>query len=646
MLVASALDLLFDLKGNTKLLVKIMADIVLGMAALVLGMALRLEDTTFLHSEVFWLVNFTISLVAVAGMHVFRLYRTSLRHQNSSILIPICGGAALATLVLWFARIFLPILVPRSMPIIFAVLFVVLVSGTRILVAAIHSLLTQHNRSYVVIFGAGDSGRQLHRALKHSQEFRPVGFLDDDAALQGRVFDGAQVYAPENLGDILEKRQIKMVLLAMPSATPSQRKRALERIESFGIQVRTIPGIADLVTGAASVGEIRAIEVEELLGRDPVEPDLALMGSTVTGRIVLVTGAGGSIGMELCRQIIRLGPKRLLLLDSSEHGLYSIDLELGKLAVDTGPACEIIPFMGSILDRILLDRILGAYPVETIFHAAAYKHVPMVEYNTAQVCKNNVLGTRVLVDAAVAHHVASFILISTDKAVRPTNVMGATKRLSELICQAYNSAGAGQTQFTIVRFGNVLGSSGSVIPAFRQQLNDGGPLHVTHQDITRFFMTIPEAAQLVLQAAGLEGEGCIFLLDMGEPVRILDLAKRMARLSGYRPVLPGESETAPDGDDNSPVMPIVISGLRPGEKLYEELLIDQESIPTAHPRIMRGVERFLPSGELNQILADLQRLCEEGGPAELRQLLKDAPIDYVPTDEGIADLLEARSTKQ
>jgi FlaA1/EpsC-like NDP-sugar epimerase len=484
-----------------------------------------------------------------------------------------------------------------------------------------------------LIYGAGDAGMQLASALRYAHSHRVQAFVDDDPQLWGCRINGIPVFPPQRLTGLIAKEAPSQILLAMPTISRSRRRRIVDRLQPFGIPVLQVPSVEEITAGHTRIDALRPIAIEELLGRDPVAPDPQLLAASVTGRCVLVSGAGGSIGAELCRQILALAPERLLLLERSEPSLYAIDQDLRRSLASAGsvsgadPLPMIEPVLGSVDDRALLDRLFQRQRVHTVFHAAAYKHVPLVEINPLVGLQNNVFGTRTLLQCAAAHGVERFLLISTDKAVRPTNVMGASKRLAEQVLQAMAAERAAERAAAqqahppmiccLVRFGNVLGSSGSVVPLFRSQIASGGPITLTHREIIRFFMTIPEAVQLVLQASGMAQGGDCFLLDMGEPVRILDLARQMVALSG----LSVRDNQNPDGD-----IAIVYTGLRPGEKLYEELLIEADSQPTGHPLIYRAQETFLPPGQLWPLLDELEAaLAGHDQPAALSLLAQLVP---------------------
>lgn len=494
-----------------------------------------------------------------------------------------------------------------------------------------------------VIYGAGEAGVQLAAALRFARSHRVLAFVDDDPTLWGRSINGIAVLSPQRLPALIAWRRPSQILLALPSISRSRRRRIVDSLQPTGIPVLQVPSVEEITAGRTTIDALRPIAIEELLGRDAVPPMPELLGPGVAGKVVLVSGAGGSIGAELCRQIQRLGPRRLILLENHEPSLYAIEQELRKGSPAAQP--ELLAVLGSVTDGQLLDELFAREAIQVVFHAAAYKHVPIVERWPLAGLHNNVIGTLVLARTAGRHQAESFTLISTDKAVRPTNVMGASKRVAELVVQALAEEQAqlqGCTRYAMVRFGNVLGSSGSVVPLFRKQIAAGGPITLTHPDIIRYFMTIPEAVQLVLQAAALAGGGDLFLLDMGEPVRIRDLAVQMVQLSG----LTLRDELHPQGD-----IDIVCTGLRPGEKLYEELLIDAESQPTAHPLIYRAHERAIPAVELWPQIQTLERALRSSDWSAARQLLaglvpgwqtSDALVGPVPVSTADTLLHTAR----
>jgi len=502
------------------------------------------------------------------------------------------------------------------------------IGGSRVLFRSMVSIITREVKQGVVIYGAGSAGRQLGMGLTNGAEYETVAFIDDDPAKQGSVIQGIHVIAISQLDDVLKNNNVTKVLLALPSASRIERKQVLSKLERFSVEVQTIPGIMDVIEGRASSDEILDVDIDDLLGREPVSPQSDLLQSNIYNKVVMVTGAGGSIGSELCRQIIRLQPTKLVLFELSEFGLYQIDRELNELIQQKQLNVEIIPIIGSVQRINRIENVLKAFSVETVYHAAAYKHVPLVENNIVEGVRNNVFGTMYAAQAAVKAGVDTFVLVSTDKAVRPTNVMGATKRMAELVLQALANQQS-STRFCMVRFGNVLGSSGSVVPLFRKQIKDGGPVTLTHNDITRYFMTIPEAAQLVIQAGAMGKGGDVFVLDMGEPVRIRDLAVKLIRLSG----LDVKDELNPHGD-----IEIQCTGLRPGEKLYEELLIGDNVETTDHERIMTASEVMLPWEKLQVIISELDDASHHFEHQKIRDLLMNAPLAYKPNDP-IADML-------
>ncbi|MFZ2168212.1 MAG: nucleoside-diphosphate sugar epimerase/dehydratase, partial [Methylococcaceae bacterium] len=493
--------------------------------------------------------------------------------------------------------------------------------------------LPGHRKKNVVIYGAGSAGVQLASALELGREYRPVAFIDDDRQLHKRKVNGLRIYPLSSLSYLIERHQVADVLLAIPSAKRARISEIIRLLEPYAIHVMSMPGLSDIAQGKVTVDALQEVDIADLLGRDPVAPDQTLLRATISGKVVMVTGAGGSIGSELCRQIIQLQPLSLILFELSEFALYTIEKELNHLLtkVKGSKTIEIIAVLGSVTNAARIEKVCKAFKVQTIYHAAAYKHVPMVEKNPGEAIWNNIFGTFHAAQAAINAEVELFVLISTDKAVRPTNTMGATKRFAELILQALSLKNGHnhQTCFTMVRFGNVLGSSGSVVPLFREQIARGGPVTVTDARIIRYFMTIPEASQLVIQAGALGRGGDVFVLDMGDPIRILDLAKRMIHLSG----LEIKDEDHPAGE-----IGIRFTGLRPGEKLYEELLIGDNVSETSHARIMRAEEQVIPWFELEKMLGVLEQATRDDDFERVRDVLKRAVSGFVPQCE-IGDLL-------
>lgn len=617
----------------TKRFVQLSVDVALICVSFFVAMALRLEGFSFTADPGIWVA---LGAVLPATLLIFvRLgfYRAVIRYISAKAIETIAIGVAFSALTLFAVSQIFGLPIPRSVPAIYALLAFVSIGGVRFALRALVERQKFRTKENVVIYGAGESGRQLLTALTNGPEFAVVGFVDDSKDLQRQEVSGVRVASPNQLSNLVKKFGVKTVLLALPSASRIAKRKIVERLENLNVEVRTIPGMADLVSGKASVNDLQVVSVEDLLGRDPVPAQGNLLNKNITGKTVMVSGAGGSIGSELSRQILSQGAEKLVLFDVSEFALYQIDDELRSIAAEKNLATEIVPVIGSVQNPRRVEAVLKQLNVQTIYHAAAYKHVPLVEQNVIEGMRNNIFGTKTIADAAIAAGVENFILISTDKAVRPTNFMGASKRVAELICQAA-ARSQNQTRFSMVRFGNVLGSSGSVIPRFREQIEKGGPVTVTHPEINRFFMTIPEAAQLVIQAGAMAQGGDVFVLDMGEPVKIVDLAQRMIKLHGLQPYFPEDSHLGPTTGD----IPITFSGLRKGEKLYEELLIGNSPAGTSHPRIMTASEISMEQQALNEMLDALLRACVEYDAQAIRQILLDAPVEFHPVDE-VSDLV-------
>ncbi len=613
----------------------IFADILIIELSLWTAFALRLDVLSVPH-EPLLILAFVAPTLAVPIFYRLGLYHAIMRYIGLHALLAI-GKAIVLYATLLAAAVYLIGIpqVPRSIAPIHGLLVLLFIGGSRVL--ARHWLLQTANiqqgkdrRRRVAIYGAGLAGAQLAAALAHSRELLPVALLDDNSALQGKHIGALKIHAPTTLPALIERLEISEILLAVPSLSRQHRNAIIARLESLPVNVRILPGVAELAQGKVSISDLREIDIEDLLGRDPVAPDAKLLSQNIAGLSVMVTGAGGSIGAELCRQILAQNPARLVLYELSEFSLYSIEQELLAFQRTHGTTgIPIIPLLGSVCDASRLKLALDHFAIQTLFHAAAYKHVPMVEKNPTAGVFNNVIGTWRCAEAALATNVQSFVLISTDKAVRPTNTMGATKRLAEMVLQALAALHPDKTRFTMVRFGNVLGSSGSVIPLFREQIRRGGPITVTDPNIIRYFMTIPEAAQLVIQAGAMGKDGEVFVLDMGEPVKIIDLAKRMAHLSG----LSIKDESNPDGD-----IEIIFTGLRPGEKLYEELLIGDNVSPTQHPRVQRANESFMTWEALLPVLTSLLEASHNQDAEKVREVLLDTIIEFTPQC-GNVDLL-------
>lgn len=644
---------LLALPRRQKRIIQVVTDILLVWIALWMAFVVRLGIDELVNplSSHSWLF-ISAPIVAIPIFIRMGLYRAVMRYFGNDALVAIIKAVSLSALVLGcvvYVYSNHQTLVPRSIMFNYWWLSVVMIGGLRLAMrqyflgdwfaAAQHVPFTSRDDGLpkVAIYGAGAAGNQLVAALRMGRLMRPVAFIDDDESITSRIISGLQVYRPLHIQRMMEVTGAQEILLAIPSATRGRRREILGFLEGFPLHVRSVPGFMDLAIGRVKVDDLQEVDIADLLGRDPVPAQSDLLELCIKGQAVLVTGAGGSIGSELCRQIVLLQPTVLLLFDHSEFNLYSIFSELETRAERTALPVKLLPILGSVRNQSKLLDVMKTWGVSTVYHAAAYKHVPMVEHNIAEGIINNVVGTLNTAQAALQAGVANFVLVSTDKAVRPTNVMGSTKRLAELILQALSrEAGpimfgdksnihqVNKTRFIMVRFGNVLGSSGSVIPLFHKQIQAGGPLTVTHPKITRYFMTIPEAAQLVIQAGSMGQGGDVFVLDMGEPVKIIELAEKMVHLSG----LSIRSEKNPHGD-----ISIEFTGLRPGEKLYEELLIGDNVISTRHPMIMSAQEDYLLWDVLMDCLAQLLKAVEEDDYTQVRKMLRKTVTGYAPDGE-------------
>jgi FlaA1/EpsC-like NDP-sugar epimerase len=606
-----------------KRLIAVLLDISLCVLSVWLAYYLRIGEFILMSGNA--LIAIGVSIVfAIPIFIVFGLYRAIFRYSGWPALLAVTRATAIYGLL--YASIFTAIGikdVPRTIGIIQPILLLLMVGASRVFIRfwlddQYGSVSKRSTRSKVLVYGAGISGRQLVAAMAGSNDMVVVGFLDDDRSLQGNVINQLPIYDPADLDVLVKTLSINSILLAMPNISRKQRNEILSTIQFAHVSVRTLPSVSDLAQGKVNISDVRELDIDDLLGRDSAVPDDALLAKNIRGKVVMVTGAGGSIGGELCRQILLIGPTQLLLIEQSEFALYNIHSELQSKLVDPKPV--LIPLLASVQDSDRMNEIMATWHPSIVYHAAAYKHVPLVEHNPSAGIKNNVLGTLTTAFAAIENGVFDFVLVSTDKAVRPTNVMGASKRLAEMILQAL-SANTNQTvpKFSIVRFGNVLDSSGSVVPKFRQQIRDGSRVTLTHPEITRYFMTIPEAAQLVIQASAMATGGDVFVLDMGQPIKIMDLARRMIELSGFTV----RDEQNPDGD-----IEIQIIGLRPGEKLYEELLIGNEPKSTSHPRIMRATEEFIPWHELEPKLKSLQQALNENNVKTIHSIMLQLVTGY------------------
>ncbi len=632
---------LLALPRSAKRIVVVVLDLILSLVSVWVAFYLRIDQTglPILQQKYVYVLA---PLLAFPLFVRLGLYRAIFRYTGMAALASTAKAVGLYGAVFFTALILLKLDgVPRSVGLIQPMLFLLLVGASRALarfwLAGTAAKVRAHE-GRLLIYGAGEAGVQTASALAVARQFLLLGFIDDDPAKVGRTINGLDIMGLDDVPDAVERMGVTDILLAIPSIGRARRNAVIDKLRELPVHVRTLPGMVDLAAGRVTIRDFQELDIEDLLGRSPVPPDAALLARNLAGKTVLVTGAGGSIGSELCRQIVQEKPRRLVLVEHNEFGLYSIHHELERLSSEQGLQTEVIPLLASVANLRRLREICELYRPATVYHAAAYKHVPLVECNPAEGVMNNVFGTLNMARAAMESGVEYFVLVSTDKAVRPTNVMGASKRMAELVLQAmaasqsveYGPLDGGQegavrnqTVFAMVRFGNVLGSSGSVVPLFRRQLADGGPLTVTHEEVTRYFMTIPEAAQLVLQAGAMAHGGEVFVLDMGQSVKIMDLARRMVQLSGL---------TVRDADHPAGDIEISVTGLRPGEKLYEELLIGDNPEPTAHKRIMKAREVYVQWGDFAPVLARLRVGAEQNDRQTIGQILCEHVHGYGAQD--------------
>jgi FlaA1/EpsC-like NDP-sugar epimerase len=608
---------MFELSHQKKLAIAITWDFLALLVASVFSFWIRLGiaswDISYIESAVILMnIAFALSLLALFGH-----YKQMVRYIGQKTIQKAILVLAVSALLLFVARMVFDVMIPNSVPIIYWAVASSLVIAPRFLIQASAQSQNYKMREKCLIFGAAEAGRSLVQTLNIGNELQPIAFIDDKKQYHNKQILGLPVGRREDIPYYVERFGVSKMLLAVHNTSPERRKELIIELEPYAIELLSIPNISDLLSGKSKIDELREIRIEELLGRDPVPPITRLLDINIRGKNVLVTGAGGSIGSELCRQIVKSGPSKLVLFELSEFNLYQIENELKQHYFDI----PMVPVLSNIQDTEVLRSVMDEHKIQTIYHAAAYKHVPMVESNPLAGIRNNVFGTSNVALVAAEYDVEKFVLISTDKAVRPTNIMGATKRFAELYIQGLAELGA-MTEFSIVRFGNVLGSSGSVVPLFTKQIKAGGPITVTHPDITRFFMTIPEAAELVIQAGAMGSKGEVFVLDMGPSVKIVDLAHKMAHLMGHSL----RTIDKPNGD-----IELKFSGLRPGEKLYEELLIDDADTTTEHPRIMGADETKLPFEEVILLFDELNRLLLEHDVEGSKALLRKAPLAYIPS---------------
>lgn len=614
------LEALFESSRTTKRIISLIYDTIAIVTAFYAAAFLRLGtfNSQFLDKDIT-----VIAITLVVSLAVFirmGMYRAILRYMSTPAMLTIVGCVFISALVLATASFLTQSRLPRSIPFIYLTIALLLIGAPRLMVRSVIMMLNRRSvdlKEPVIVYGAGYTGHQLTLALQGSQ-YKPVAFVDDNPALHRTMVANIKVYSPKMIEALIRTHRVSKVLLALGSTPNSRRAQVIKRLESLAISVQTVPAIPDILSGKARIEHIKDVEIEDLLGRDPVSSQPELMAANITDKVVMVTGAGGSIGGELCRQIIQQRPRAIVLFELNEFSLYQIERELQETTEFRTNHINLYSILGSVQKEHRVETIMRSFGVQTVYHAAAYKHVPLVEHNIVEGVRNNIYGTWYSAEAAIRAGVESFVLVSTDKAVRPTNIMGASKRLAELVLQGLAKRQT-NTIFSMVRFGNVLGSSGSVVPLFREQIKNGGPVTVTHPEMVRYFMTIPEAAKLVIQAGAIGTGGDVFVLDMGEPVKIVDLATRMIHLSG----LEIKDEERPNGD-----IEIEFTGLRPGEKLYEELLIGSNVSGTQHPGILRAEEHYLSWEETKNLLDELDVACHAYQCDRVKQLLVEAPTDY------------------
>ena len=617
---------LFGLDRWKKRLLQLAFDVSIIPLAFLLALFMRLETTAYLY-KLDTYIGVLIAIIATLSVFTARgFYNNFARHISIETANSIIIGCLVSCTALLSATLLLELQIPRSVPLIYATILCFFSTSARFIIRGLGQSIGKEPQENVAIYGAGAAGIQLMEAMRKNPNYRVKFFIDDAPDLIGKIIGGVKIFSLDQAKKKLKQLNIETLLLATPGDTNATRRRVFNILSEHPLKVKTVPSISSLIAGRAEITQLRDIKIEDLLGREPVDHNPGLMAKAIADKTVLVTGAGGSIGSELCRQIIQWKPKKLILLDVSEFAVYTLLEELKQHPTING--FDLIPLIGSVQDRQFLKKIFDHFAPETVYHAAAYKHVPLMEQNVMQCIANNVFGTLNMAELAIAAKVKHFILVSTDKAVNPTNYMGASKRLAEIICQTLQLDNE-KTCFSIVRFGNVLGSSGSVVPLFKKQIEDGGPITLTHLDVTRYFMTIPEAAQLVIQAGSISEGGDVFVLDMGKPVKIIDLAKRMAVLSGLQPIVNSETKSQ-QGE-----VAITVTGLRPGEKLFEELSYGKNLTGTIHPRINTTAETPMKKENLNAILANARKAIRDGDHQKLYQVIAEVT-------DGVADV--ARSS--
>lgn len=614
---------LLKINRREKRIINVIYDIVAILLSIYFSIVVRLGHSNFQVGQEEILSWSITALVTIFIFLRLGMYRAVVRYMVVAALTHILIAVIASSITLMITSFIFHSFLPRSVPFIFAGFAMITLGTPRILIRNYYHQFYRRNKPNVFIYGAGSTGRELTYSLAHGEKYNPAILFDDDPAKIGQVIHGVRVHSGDEFHRLQPLYQPVKLLLATNNINQGERLRLVDRLSNLPIELQSVPSVEDIATGRAQTGEIKDLDVADLLGRTPVDPVPELLSQNITNKNIMVTGAGGSIGSELCRQILKQNPNCIVLFELNEYNLYKIDQELQQAKKHLKYETKIVAALGSVQRQNRVEKLMKAYEVETVYHAAAYKHVPLVEDNIVEGIRNNVFGTWCVAEAAINTGVKNFTLISTDKAVRPTNVMGASKRLAELVLQALSDRQSG-TCFTMVRFGNVLGSSGSVVPLFKKQIRHGGPVTVTHPDITRFFMLIPEAAQLVIQAGAIGHNGQVFVLDMGDSVKILDLAKRMIHLMGMTEKIDEEGNKK-EGD-----IEIRFTGLRPGEKLYEELLIGENVTGTCHPKIMTACEESLAWEEMEVVIKQLDSCCHDFDLECIKRILLETPTGYKP----------------
>ena len=615
---------LFNLPRTLKTTIQILVDCLLIIFFFFLSLIIRLNEFTALFDINYWILGALLSIITILIFYFGGFYTSIVRYINEKFLLISTLSVLTSSLLIYILSLCLDIFVPRSIPFIYFHFTLIFTLGGRYLIKYIFLSYNFDKRKLVAIYGAGKSGRELMKALEENENYQPFIFIDDDENLNKKKISGLKVLNLIEGVSLLKKFSVDLVLLAMPNISYQKQNLIIDKLDKYRFSVKKIPSINKVISDKLGVIQFSDITTADILDREESNAIYSLTKKNIKGKVVLVTGAGGSIGTELCKNILINAPKLLICLDNSEYSLYKINEVIKTILNENNSKVKVLSILGSVQDKSFLNNLFDKFDIQTIYHTAAYKHVPLVEDNVIEAIKNNVFATFLLAQIAIIKKVKTFILISSDKAVRPTNYMGVTKRLSEIICQN-NSKQQNNTIFTIVRFGNVIGSSGSVIPLFEKQIKTGGPVTITHKDVTRYFMTIKEAAQLIIQAGALSKNGDLFILDMKEPIKIYDIAKKLVRLFGKKPVI---KKSDSDIIDQSKEIEIKITGLRPGEKTFEELLINNKRIKTKHPRIFKAREKMMSSIELNNLLKDLEKFCLIDDLPSIEHILKKADLDF------------------